>query len=219
MAIPLGVVEGFYGRPYTWSERHALVEFLAAEGFDHYLYAPKADRHLRADWGHELRAEHAAQLRRFGAHCRVHHLAWGVGLSPLIREGHDDPAFKDQLLRRVDELAGLDIDKLALLGDDQPGHARLAEQQIAMVDAIRGRFPELRLLFCPTYYSSSGVLDRVFGERPARYLEQLGQGLDSSVDVFWTGPDVCSEVYPAAHLEAVTAALRRRPWIWDNYPV
>lgn len=54
---------------------------------------------------------------------------------------------------------------------------------------------------------------------PERYLEDLGKGLDSSVDLFWTGEKVMSSSYPEAHLREVADRLQRKPFLWDNYPV
>jgi hyaluronoglucosaminidase len=220
MSMPLGLVEGFYGRTYSWSERRELVTFLASRGYDHYFYAPKADACLRSDWTRKHDPRQVRALRAFGAHCKRQGLTWGIGLSPLTAGGGGpfDERSSEDLLRRVDELEALSIDHLLLLFDDMHGHEGLAERQCAMVDRLRRTFP-LRLIVCPTYYSTSSVLDRIFGQRPVRYLEQLGQGLDPSVEVLWTGPKVCSESYPNEHLAEVAGALNRRPWIWDNYPV
>jgi hypothetical protein len=220
MSIPLGVIEGFYGRAYSWSERRALATFLARQGYDHYFYAPKADACLRVRWTQKHDPRQARALRSFGAHCRRHGLTWGIGLSPPTAGNDDqfDKIVSDDLPRRVEELTTFSIDHLLVLFDDVHGHERLAERQCAMVDRLRQTF-SLGLMVCPTYYSSSGVLDRIFGERPARYLEQLGRGLDPSVAVLWTGPKVCSDSYPDEHLIDVARALQRPPWIWDNYPV
>jgi hypothetical protein len=62
-------------------------------------------------------------------------------------------------------------------------------------------------------------LDQLFGQRPADYLETLGRKLAPEIQVFWTGPKVCSTAYPEAHLQAVSQQLGRKPFIWDNYPV
>jgi hyaluronoglucosaminidase len=219
MARPIGVIEGFYGSPYSWQDRRDLVEFLAAEGYDHYIYAPKADRCLREEWDQEHSPVDFLELRAFGAHCRQHGIAWGVGISPP--NGEDGGRNQDltRLLQRVEQLAALSIERLALLFDDMRGHDQLATYQAAIVDAVRLRFPELRLMLCPTYYSMSRVLDRLFGERPRDYLQQLGALLPACVDIFWTGPDICSATYPPEHLAEVAGWLQRQPWLWDNYPV
>src|SRR5690606_1920906 len=58
-----------------------------------------------------------------------------------------------------------------------------------------------------------------FGRRPERYLEQLGALLDPSIDIFWTGEEVCSRELSPVHLDRVAAQIGRKPFIWDNYPV
>jgi hypothetical protein len=63
------------------------------------------------------------------------------------------------------------------------------------------------------------VLDRVFGQRPRNYLAELGIALNPAVHVMWTGEEVCSREFSPGHLERVGQELRRRPFLWDNYPV
>ena len=46
----LGVIEGYYGKPWSWPEREDTMRFLAGFGYEFYLYAPKADPHLRRLW-------------------------------------------------------------------------------------------------------------------------------------------------------------------------
>ena len=45
-----GVIEGFYGPPWSEGERATLFEQMAAWGLDTYLYCPKDDLHHRAMW-------------------------------------------------------------------------------------------------------------------------------------------------------------------------
>jgi hypothetical protein len=37
--------------------------------------------------------------------------------------------------------------------------------------------------------------------------------------VYWTGEEICSREYSPGHLGRVAEALRRKPTLWDNYPV
>ena len=48
--IPVGVIEGFFGKPWSWDDRASYAGFLRELGFDFYIYAPKADRRLRKEW-------------------------------------------------------------------------------------------------------------------------------------------------------------------------
>jgi hypothetical protein len=63
------------------------------------------------------------------------------------------------------------------------------------------------------------MLDVVFGKRPAGYLADLGRRLDPRVGVYWTGEEICAREYSPGHLDRVADALRRKPVLWDNYPV
>ena len=44
-----GVVEGFYGTPWTHDARLEVISFLAARGMNAYAYAPKDDARHRTD--------------------------------------------------------------------------------------------------------------------------------------------------------------------------
>ena len=50
MTPELGLIEGFFGRPWSWADRHEAVRFLGPRGYLFYLYAPKADAFLRRRW-------------------------------------------------------------------------------------------------------------------------------------------------------------------------
>src|ERR1043166_3817291 len=45
-----GVIEGFYGQPWSQSERFELFDWMADWGLNTYLYAPKDDLKHRAIW-------------------------------------------------------------------------------------------------------------------------------------------------------------------------
>lgn len=95
------------------------------------------------------------------------------------------------------------------------GAPDLAEKQIEIVRYIR-EFTDSTLLFCPTYYSNDPILDKVFGRRSDDYLEKIGT-LPSDVQILWTGNKVISESISDEDLNAVSAVIKRKPIIWDNY--
>lgn len=219
-APPLGVVEGFYGRAWTWDERRAVMWTLSPHGYGFYLYAPKGDAHLRRQWQMPYPADAAAELARFAADCRAAGVRFGIGLSPFeIWSNFDGPA-QAALADRLALFADLGADDVGLLFDDMQGdRPDLAERQAEVVDFTRDRAGAARLIVCPSYYSDDPVLDRVFGARPDRYLETLGQRLAPQVEIFWTGEEVCSRAFSPGHLQRVAAQLGRKPFLWDNYPV
>lgn len=218
--VNLGLIEGFYGRPWSWRERADGVAFLAPHGYGFYLYAPKADPFLRRRWRESHPDDTLQALGGLAAECAELGVRFGVGLSPFeIYRGFDEAA-KADLTRKLTELDAVGVVDLAILFDDMRGDLPdLARAQIEIVHWIAGQTRARRLIFCPTYYSDDPLLDRAFGVRPPAYLTDLGQGLDPAIDVFWTGEEVCSRAYGVNSLGRVSQALRRKPVIWDNYPV
>lgn len=219
MTPELGTIEGFYGQPWSWEARAAHVSALAPHGYRFYLYAPKADAFLRRRWAEPHPDGEIERLASLAAHCRAEGVRFGVGLSPYeLYLGFDEVA-REALALKLHELDDIGIDDLAILFDDMRGDLPgLAEKQIEIVDFAAERSKAGRLIVCPSYYTDDPILDRVFGERPAGYLETLG-ALDPAIEVFWTGPRVCSKEIGVEHLVRTGETLGRKPFIWDNYPV
>jgi hypothetical protein len=221
LPVELGIVEGYYGRPWDWAARAQVVDRLAPHGYTFFLYAPKAATMLRRRWREPLDDTQLAPLAAFAVHCRARGVRFGVGLSP---DGFDDArgsADGATLSARLAQLdAALGLDDLALLFDDIRGDdPALADRQVAIVERAAASTRASRLLVCPSYYSDDPVLDKVFGAQPPGYLERLGRRLDPAIGVFWTGEEVCSREIGAAHLREVAQRLGRAPVLWDNYPV
>lgn len=219
-SVLAGIVEGFYGRPWSHDLRLAYANFLPALGLNTYLYAPKADPWLRKRWQEHWPAAQWAELAALAAHYRARSLTFGVGLSPFALYGHYAAPQKRQLQEKISRLNSLEAPLLAVLFDDMPGaQADLAARQAEIVSDVRHWSLAETLLVCPTYYSFDPVLERHFGQRPAGYWTELGQLLDPEVGLFWTGNQVCSESITQQDLQRAVGVLGRPPVLWDNYPV
>ena len=84
---PLGIIEGYYGRPWTWDMREEQARFFAARGYSSYIYAPKADKRLRKQWREDHPADEADRLARMAGVCAGLGMGFGVGLSPYEAYG------------------------------------------------------------------------------------------------------------------------------------
>ena len=219
-APELGIVEGYYGRPWEWGERVDTVSFLAQHGYRFFLYAPKGDAYLRGRWREPHPREQMDWLVRLARHCREAGVRFGIGLSPAGLQtglGSDERKALERKFASFDDLA---LDDFALLFDDTQGDTTgLADIQAAIVDWSASRIGVDRLFVCPTYYADDPVLDRLFGPRPADYLERLGHLLDARIQLFWTGEEVISRELSVGHLERMAERICRKPFLWDNYPV
>ena len=77
-----GVVEGFFGKAWSWQDRHDYAGFLQQHHFNAYLYAPKSDRSLRQEWALPFEPEHQQNLQKLAQHYRHVGVDFGIGLSP-----------------------------------------------------------------------------------------------------------------------------------------
>lgn len=220
-AVPyLGVIEGFFGSSWSWGERAAYPAFLRAHGYSFYIYAPKDEPFLRKRWNEPFPAERLKHLKNLRASFKAEGLQFGVGLSPYEAYLAYGPEARTALREKVEVLNSFPVDILCVLFDDMRGDLpKLAETQIRILGDIREVSTAPRIIFCPTYYSYDPVIERCFGAMPKNYLEDLGKGLDSSIELFWTGEKVMSSAYPAEHLKEVAERIGRKPFLWDNYPV
>ncbi|HYD99041.1 MAG TPA: beta-N-acetylglucosaminidase domain-containing protein [Alphaproteobacteria bacterium] len=220
MIPELGIIEGFFGRPYSWDERADMVRALGPAGYGFYLYAPKADGYLRRRWRQPYPDAELGALAGFAGVCREAGVRFGVGLSPYELFLAFDGAAKDALATKLGQLMALGVDDLGVFFDDMKGDLPdLAARQAEIVHWIGERAGAARLIVCPSYYTDDPVLDRVFGQRPPGYLADLGRALDPAIQLMWTGEEVCSREYSPGHLNRVAEEMRRRPFLWDNYPV
>ena len=216
----LGVIEGFYGKPWGWDARRETVSFLAPYGYRFYLYAPKADPYLRRRWQEPHPNHLFDEIAGLAAHCRDTGVRFGVGLSPYELFNNFDDDARAALARKLAQFDDMGIDDLAILFDDMRGDVPdLAKIQVEIVHWSATRTRADRLIICPSYYSDDPILDRVFGARPANYVEEIGRDLDEGIEIFWTGEEVISRQFSTGHLERVTTQLGRKPMLWDNYPV
>lgn len=221
-----GLIEGFFGRSWSWQERSDYAAFLATAGYGFYIYAPKSDGYLRKHWQQDWPDAEFNALRSLRDTYRAHKVQFGIGLSPYEiylnsdRSSNPNHSQRAALARKLQRINALEPDILCLLFDDMRGDLPgLAQMQCELVQQAADSCNAQQIIFCPTYYSFDPVLEKVFGQRPENYWQTLGTHLDRDIQVFWTGPRVCSEGYPLAHLQEVTALLGRKPFLWDNYPV
>lgn len=215
-----GVIEGFYGRAWSWQARAEAIDFLQRELFNSYIYAPKSDRQLRRAW----REQHAVgvfeKLLALREHCRERGIQFGIGFSPWGLQSEYSADDRAQLQKKFQQLNHLDCDVLCILFDDMPGAIEgLALRQAAIVEDIASFSNARRFAMCPTYYSFDPQLEKLFGAMPADYLQTLGTTLPAAVDIFWTGPLVLSPGYTQADIDAISEKIQRKPLLWDNYPV
>lgn len=213
-----GVIEGFYGIPWSWRERQRMVSAQAALGMGLYLYAPKNDPLHRDRWRDPYPDADVGRFAALAAHARDLGVTAVFGVSPFI-DYRGDEADYATLRDKVRAFLDLGFGGYAILADDiefAPGvevDAALGALHVAVVNRLVADLPDATPYFTPTVYSDERATDWPGG---MAYLETL-RDLDPRVKVQWTGPGTGNRTLAAADMAAFTATTGARPLIWDNF--
>ena len=124
-----GVIEGFYGAPWTMTERLAAFDQMAAWGLGTYLYCPKDDLHHRAIWREPYGDADAAALGALVDACHARGLRFLYGIGPGLDIRYGDASDRVALQTRAAQMLALGVDGLAVLFDDIPD--RIEEADLA----------------------------------------------------------------------------------------
>lgn len=221
-----GVIEGFYGAPWSAAERAELFEWMARWRLNTYMYAPKDDLKHRAVWREAYTSEEADRFRDLIRAAAARGIRFIYALSPGLDIRYTDPGELHVLQARVEQMMTLGCRDFALLFDDIPDSidaaviARFGSLAAAQCDVTNAlarwiveKEPAARIAFCPTPYCGRMLHAGLGGED---YLPTIGRELMPSIDVFWTGPDIISREITAEHVAEIASMLRRPPIIWDN---
>ncbi len=204
-----GVLEGFYGPPYSDAARLDLVRWLPTVGGRDYVHAPKDDPWQRALWREPYpadRLEHFAELLAVAAEA-------GVRLGFVVSPGLDWQAGDEAALAaKLQAFHDLGARCLGVAFDDvPPGGADLgAAHGAAVAAAVAALSDDVTWSACPVDYATDHV---------TAYLGGFAGALPPDVDVFWTGSSVLSAVVPTELAGDLAAQLGRRLVLVDNFPV
>ena len=218
-----GVIEGFYGPPWSHSDRLDMLRFMGRVGLDVYIYAPKDDPFHRSRWREPYPEDERQQLQELVVTAQQAGVEFWYAISPGLTITYSDSTDYRDLVHKIDQVADLGVEHFGLFVDDVPpqlthdadrkAFGTLARAHVALTNklhehlAARGQ----TLALTPTTYTNAwGDLE---------YLAEIGVGVAQDVSILWTGPDVASPTISAAQASDWGRLLRRKPLLWDNYPV
>jgi protein O-GlcNAcase/histone acetyltransferase len=221
-----GVIEGFYGKPWSTEERLELFDWMAGAGLNTYLYGPKDDLRHRAIWRECYPDTEARELTELIRTCHGRGFEFFYALGPGLDIRFSAAGDRESLKVRFGQLIEMGCRHFCLLFDDIPdvmdpadrarfGTFASAQASVAneLFRWVRERLPESRFLFCPTPYCGR-MAERQLGGPD--YLATIGRELLPDIGVFWTGPEIISREITLEHLQWLTGLLRRKPVLWDN---
>ena len=210
-----GVIEGFYGKPWTLEEHKDMFNFMGKHNMNIYIYAPKDDPYHRVKWAEPYPKEYLSELAELAKSALANNINLVFAISPgLSIDYRSDKHFR-LLLEKCQQLQNLGVESFGLFFDDIPQEQtkRLAEFQADLANRLNKKLlasGSEQLFFCPTLYHGSGENE---------YVQTLGESLAINIAIMWTGQDICSSVLTTEDTLKLSKILRRPVLYWDNYPV
>lgn len=220
-----GIVEGFYGAPWSHQERLEMLRFAGNHGINVYCYAPKDDPYHRKLWQEPYPPEQMKRLGELVSTARANFVDFCFAISPGLSIVYSSEEDFSRLTVKLASVGKLGLSCFALFLDDVPPELQspqdrarfqtLAQAHASLIDRLdeqlKSQSNDNRLLVTPTTYTNE------WGSR--EYIRELGGAVNEDVALVWTGPEVASPAIAVAQAREWGEWLRRKPLVWDNFPV
>ncbi len=215
-----GVVEGYYGTPWSMAARKSLFRFYGRNKMNIYIYGPKDDIFHHGKGCYlpypKAKAQDIAELVRVAKKNHVR-FVWAIHPANTVdwnKEGGKPQL--DQLCNKMEQLYKLGVRDFGVFVDDSFGEIGKPERQAQLCNYILENFirkhPEdvtQHLVMVPTGYNKSWT-------KP-QFLNTLGSQLDQTTRVMWTGDTVVNDITLQGQ-RWVHEHLGRPTYIWWNWP-
>jgi hyaluronoglucosaminidase len=221
-----GVIEGFYGPPWSHEERLDMIRFCAQHDLNTWVHAPKDDPYHRAKWREPYPDDELERIAELVTHCSSHGVDFHYAIAPGLDLCYSHESEWEKLVAKIEQMRGVGVGHFQLLWDDVEHKLHCPEDEQLYGSAER-----------PT-----GAAQAPFSNRFAREIEQpgppivcpmayaqTGDGpyrrcfrpeLDSSIVLYWTGPEVVSLAISKDELDmSVHRYAGHEHVLWDNFPV
>ncbi len=213
-----GVVEGFYGTPWSHEVRKSLINFYGENKMTSYLYGPKDDPyHSSPKWREPYPKDEEAKLKELVEIADANRVdfVWAIHPGKDIKWTESD---YQKLLKKFEDMYRIGVRSFAIFFDDISGIGTNPHRQSELLNRLHSEFVEVKgdvkpLIMCPTDYTSLWANPSETG-----YLSILGDTLHPSIHIMWTGESVCCDITDNT-LEWVNSRINRPTFIWWNYPV
>jgi len=220
-----GIVEGFYGAPWNHQDRLEMLRFEGQHGMNVYYYAPKDDPYHRKLWQEPYPPEQMKRLGELVSTARANFVDFCFAISPGLSIVYASEEDFSKLTAKLASVAKLGVSCFALFLDDVPPELQspqdrerfptLAQAHASLINKLDGHLKsqskDNRLVVTPTTYTNE------WGSRD--YIRELGSAVNEDVAIVWTGPEVASPAITVAQAREWGEWLRRKPLVWDNFPV
>ena len=213
-----GVVEGFYGTPWSHQVRLSLIDLYGQFKMNYYLYGPKDDPyHSCPNWRLPYPEKEAANIKELVEACNRNRVdfVWAIHPGKDIKWNEED---YQNLMNKFNHMYDLGVRAFAIFFDDISGEGTNPYKQTEWLNRLNKELAAAKsdispLIVCPTDYTKLWA-----NPTPKGSLVTYGNTLDSTINVFWTGDYVCSDLTRST-MNWVNSRIKRPALYWWNFPV
>jgi hyaluronoglucosaminidase len=219
-----GVIEGFYGTPWSHEQRLRGLAHFSDFGFNRYLLAPKDDPWHRYDWRSPLSEDFLNRVSDLIAQGRKNAVTVAVAISPGLTVEYSEAKDVQAIMVRFKQLHSIGVREFGLFLDDIPARLQ-SEKDSAKFKTIM----QAHSYYCNAVWAELKKLDsentlaicplQYHGKATEEYITEFGNALDPDLALIWTGREICSEYLDVADAKVFQANTNHTPLYWDNYPV
>jgi hyaluronoglucosaminidase len=219
-----GVIEGFYGTPWSHEQRLRGLAHFSDFGFNRYLLAPKDDPWHRYDWRSELSEDFLSRVTDLMVEGRKNGITVSVAISPGLTVQYCDASDVAAMMVRFKQLHSIGVREFGLFLDDIPARLQ-SDNDVAKFKSIM----QAHSYYCNAVWAELKKLDsentlaicpmQYHGKATEEYITQFGSALDPELALIWTGREICSEYLDISDAKVFKANTSHAPLYWDNYPV
>ena len=212
-----GVVEGFYGTPWSHTARLRQIDFYGNNKLNIYIYGPKDDPyHSVPSWRKPYPEKEAAQIKELVEKAKENGVIfyWAIHPGGDIKWNDTD---RELLHKKFESMYALGVRAFAVFFDDIAGEGTKAEKQAELLNYLNKEFVEKKkdvapLVMCPTEYN------KAWSNPKGGYLKTLGEKLDKNIKIMWTGNSVIACIDKPS-MDWINSQIGRKAYIWWNFPV
>lgn len=210
-----GVVEGYYGRPWTPEARLSQFDFYGKYKINTYIYGPKDDPFHHERWWDPYPKDTAELLKKQIKAAQDNHVdfVWAAHVGSIITQPAGAQENMKKLVAKFELMYALGVRSFGVFFDDISVHNANLQAEVCnyVVKNFISRKKDVGpLIMCPSQYNK--------GWSGGDYLDILGNKLDPEIRVMWTGNSVCTDITKDT-VDWVSARIKRPPYIWWNWPV
>lgn len=219
-----GIIEGFYGEPWTFKERWEAIETISKFKMNAYIYAPKNDLYHRIKWSEPYPKDEINKMKILLNQCNNKYIDFYYTLGPGVSIKYSSEEQLKLLIDKYMQLYEIGVRNFGILFDDIPlelfdhkdkgvfQNAEKAHSYIVnkLYEHFKAMDKKCRLIVCGSLY---------YGRGNEEYIVNLGKDIPNDVEIFWTGRSICSQELDSRDAKYFFENTLHKPLYWDNYPV